>query len=454
MRRAIVEAAIMTTDTIAALATPFGPGAIAVLRLSGPQAGEVGAKALRKFQAAKAQANSVARDAVLDANGAVIDDVLVTWFQGPRSYTGEDVLEISAHGGVLVTRKVLECLLRCGARSADPGEFTQRAFLNGKMDLTQAEAVMDVISAQTDLALRAAQVQLEGRIGEETEGLRQEVLGIVAHVEAYIDFPDEDIDPDTGKALVDRLVQAEARIGALLDTAEQGRILREGVRTVIIGTPNVGKSSLLNRLLGYERAIVSETPGTTRDTVEEVVNIGGIPVRLIDTAGLRESSDEIEQRGMARARAQVETADLVIEVCDASLPPGDRETLNCPHQLLVLNKSDLPEDPAWAGVAGLRISCSSGEGVEGLVEAVRTELSFGQGSWGQEAVAINSRHQACLRRAAQGLQAGRDQMAGGASIEFAALDLREGLDAIGEVAGRVDADEILGEIFGNFCIGK
>ena len=326
-------------ETIAAVATPFGPGAISVVRVSGPGAGAVGERALAGFDPDRVSPRMAVRKAVEDESGAVIDDVLATWFPGPASYTGEDVLEISGHGGVLVTQRVLERLVACGARVAEPGEFTQRAFLNGKLDLTQAEAVMDVISAQSDLALRAAQVQLEGRLGEETEVLRQQVIEVVAHVEAFIDFPEEDIDPETGNSLRERLLASEARIEKLLSTAEQGRLLREGVRTVILGAPNVGKSSLLNQLLGYDRAIVSATPGTTRDTVEEVVNIGGLPVRLIDTAGLRESVDEIEQEGMQRARAVVETADLVLEVCDASAPPREREGVNSPHYLLVLNKS-------------------------------------------------------------------------------------------------------------------
>lgn len=441
--------------TIAAVATPFGPGAISVLRVSGAEALQVAGAALGK-DLQKVAPRKVERGTVLDRDGAVLDDVLVTCFRAPASYTGEETVEISGHGGVLVTQRVLDRLLECGARAAEPGEFTQRAFLNGKMDLTQAEAVMDVISAQTDLALRAAQQQLVGRLGEETEQLRADVLGIVAHVEAFIDFPEEDIDPSTGAALREQINAGEKKCRALLDTAEQGRILREGVRTVIYGEPNVGKSSLLNLLLGYERAIVSDVAGTTRDTVEEVVNLGGIPVRLIDTAGVREAVDEIERHGVERTRQKVEEADLVLEVVDGSAEPQGRLDLDGigAHYILVRNKNDLGQHEGWAESGGVEISCTAGEGGDALVRAIRNELSLDSGTWGQEAVAVNARHQDCLRRAAAGLAAGRESLETGRSVEFAALDLREALEAIGEIAGQVETEELLGEIFGRFCIGK
>ena len=253
-----------------------------------------------------------------------LDDVLLTVFRAPASYTGEDVVEIACHGGQLLTRRLLELLLHQGARAAEPGEFTQRAFLNGKMDLTQAEAVMDLITAQTDLALRAAQEHLAGGLGERISAVREQLLELLAHLEAFIDFPDEDIDPDSGAALAARFAEIRAALHALLATAGRGRWLREGVRTVITGPPNVGKSSLLNLLLGYDRAIVSPLPGTTRDTIEETIDVRGIPLRLIDTAGLRAAADPIELAGIERTRQQLERADLILEVHDASLPaPAD-----------------------------------------------------------------------------------------------------------------------------------
>lgn len=445
------------SETIVAVASPFGPGAIALIRISGEEALPLAGLALG-LNPESLEERRATRGTVSDSEGEVIDDVLVTMFRGPRSYTGEDVVEISTHGGVLVVQRVLGRLLECGARSAEPGEFTQRAFINGKMDLTQAEAVMDVISAQTDLALKAAQHQLEGRIGVETEALRAELLAVVAHLEAYIDFPDEDIDPDTGEQLTSRLRHVRSEVMRLLGTAEQGRILREGAKVVIFGEPNVGKSSLLNLLLGQERAIVSEIAGTTRDTVEEVLNLGGIPVRLIDTAGLRESADQVEKSGVERAISQVQGADLVLEVVDGSQPESGsrpRPEHKIDRRILVLNKSDLGQHPDWVeGPGTVSVSCREGSGLEELTAAVGEQFAFHGANWGQEAVAVNARHQDCLRRSEAAINAALEQLRKGLSPELAAVDLRIGLDAIGEVAGRVEAEELLGEIFGRFCIGK
>ena len=444
-------------ETIAAIATPFGPGAIALIRLSGEESLSVAGKALG-MDCEQQEARMVTRADVRSSTGEVIDDVLVTVFRRPCSYTGENLVEISCHGGVLVVQRVLDRLLECGARSAMAGEFSQRAFLNGKMDLTQAEAVMDVIGAQTDLALRAAQQQLGGKIGLETEEIRSLLLQIVAQIEAYIDFPDEDIAPQTGEALAGQLALAQKRIESLLATAQQGRILREGARVVIYGEPNVGKSSLLNILLGQERAIVSDTAGTTRDTVEEVLNLGGFPVRLIDTAGHRKTIDELERVGVERTLDKVAQADLVLEVVDASAPRRESmlrsESKNL-RQLLVLNKCDLPRHDDWIGVGDLvEISCAEGWGLDRLISAIVEEFTQGDGTWGHDAVAVNVRHQSCLRRARGALEEAYGQLRGGVGPEFVAVDLRLALDAIGEVAGRVEAEELLGEIFGQFCIGK
>ena len=444
-------------ETIAAIATPFGPGAIALIRLSGEESLSVAGKALG-MDCEQQEARRVTRADVRSSAGDVIDDVLVTVFRRPHSYTGENLVEISCHGGVLVVQRVLDRLLECGARSAMAGEFSQRAFLNGKMDLTQAEAVMDVIGAQTDLALRAAQQQLGGKIGLETEEIRSLLLQIVAQIEAYIDFPDEDITPQTGEALAGQLALAQSRIESLLATAQQGRILREGARVVIYGEPNVGKSSLLNILLGQERAIVSDTAGTTRDTVEEVINLGGFPVRLIDTAGHRETIDVLELAGVERTLDKVAHADLVLEVVDSSAPRGEsllRSEGKNPRRLLVLNKCDLPRHSDWSGGSDLvEISCAEGWGLDRLISAIVEEFTQGDGTWGHDAVAVNVRHQSCLRRARGALEEAYGQLRGGVGPEFVAVDLRLALDAIGEVAGRVEAEELLGEIFGQFCIGK
>jgi tRNA modification GTPase len=455
-------------DTIAAISTPFGEGAIALLRLSGGRAVAIADEVFTgKIKPSKARQRVQIFGRLMDGD-AVIDEGLVTVFPAPASYTGEDVVEIACHGGILVTRRILQLLLARGARLAEPGEFTQRAFLNGKMDLTQAEAVMDLVRAQTDLAMRAATEQLEGRLGAKIRELRALLLGLLTHVEAFIDFPDEDIDPDTGAALLIKLKAAEDGIALLLRTADHGKVLREGARTVICGAPNVGKSSLMNLLLGYERAIVSETPGTTRDTIEEVINLRGIPLRLVDTAGVRNSEDSIEKQGIERARKQIERADLVLQVLDASRSPLDQASGIALEYLedrrgaiAVLNKVDLGEHKEWISFTQtypsypwVRISCKTGEGMERLAETIFERVMGGGVAIADASVAINVRHQSCLQNAARFCDAARKAVEDQLSAEFIAVELRAALDAVGEVVGKVDSEELLGMIFSTFCIGK
>ncbi len=443
-------------DTIAAVATAGGTSAVALLRISGPQAEKIADGACGGRATAAAERRAI-RAKVYDETGRVIDDVLLTVFRGRRSFTGEPVVEIACHGGRLVTRRVLERLLECGARTAEPGEFTQRAFFNGKLDLTQAEAVMDLISAQSDLALRAAHEQLEGRIGRECERLREALIGTAAHLEAWIDFPEEDIDPATGEALRGHVAAVRSGISGLLATAEQGRILREGVRTVICGRPNAGKSSLLNLLLGCERAIVSDEAGTTRDTIEESIVLDGVPLRLIDTAGLRGEGGGIEREGMRRTLVEAGRADLLLVLIDATRPPGEAG-VDLPEggarRVTILNKSDLGEHPGWSGHEGVRLSCTEGRGLDDLRTAIRGALDLGEADWGEHSVAINSRHRDCLRRADEALLRADYLLEKGSAPEFSALELREALAALGEIAGKVDTEEILGAIFSRFCIGK
>ncbi len=442
------------SETIVAIASPPGMGAVSVIRLSGSRAFEITTSVMKGKRLPEPR--RVGLRSVYDNAGRVIDEGLLITFEGPGSYTGENVVEFTGHGGIMVTRRVLERFVEAGATPAGPGEFTQRAFMNGRMDLTQAEAVMDLISAQTSLALRSANEQLDGRLGRTCEEIRAKLLGATAHVEAFIDFPEEDIDPEVGEVLCKALREQSTLIAGLLATADQGRILREGVRTVIFGKPNVGKSSLLNRLLGYQRAIVSSREGTTRDTIEEVLNLQGIPLRLIDTAGVRESSDEIEQEGIAMTHGQVARADLVLVIRDLSESWVESAEVNIPdgaRRLDILNKSDL-EDASWAEVKGLRISCESGDGFEDLEIAIAELLSLDEAHWGDHSVAVNARHQACLTRAQSSLSRAIASLQASDEPELTALDLREALTAVGEIAGIVDTEEILGEIFNNFCIGK
>src|SRR6266404_3219174 len=333
-------------ETIAAISTPAGEGAIALVRISGPDAIAIADKLFRGRERPSQFVSHVQHlGEVVSESGDLIDQVMMSIHRAPASYTGEDLVEISCHGGTLVTAKVLEACLHAGARGARPGEFTERAFLNGKMDLTQAEAVIDLIRARTDLALRSATEQLEGKLGEKIANTRRALVDLLAHIEASIDFSEEGIAPDEGDSLRARLDSVREQIAALLATADHGRILRDGVRIVIYGATNAGKSSLLNRLLGYERVIVSDAHGTTRDTIEETVNLRGVPVRLLDTAGLRTSRSDIEREGIARTERWLQKADLRLHVVDRNAPPPPHFESAAPNgnEILVLNKSDLPE---------------------------------------------------------------------------------------------------------------
>lgn len=447
----------MLNDTIAAISTALGEAAISVVRISGPQALQIAAKVVRlPVEVMPRMAHLVP---ILDTDGGALDHGLLLYFRGPASYTGEDIIEFHGHGGVLVTQRVLDRWLACGARAADPGEFTQRAFLNGKMDLTQAEAVMDLIHAQSTLALRAANEQLGGAIGREAAAMQQEIIPVLAHIEAYIDFPEEDISPETGADLLRRIDAVLGRAQKLIATSEQGRILRHGARTVISGAPNVGKSSLLNVLLGFERAIVSPTAGTTRDTIEEIIQVHGIPLRLVDTAGLREADDDIERVGIQRTERELERADLVIEVVDGSRASSGARLALSPEvarrRILILNKSDLGIHADWNGELGaIPLSCLTGDGIEPLRDAIRDVIATAGPLAADHPIAINARHKAAFERSAERLLAARAALEHNEAPEFIALEIREALQALGDVIGQVDVERILDVIFSTFCIGK
>lgn len=444
-------------ETIAAIATPPGEGALAVIRISGPGALAVADTVFRAAKSPSAmEERRVAFGRIIDARGEVIDEVLLTLFRNPRSYTGEDLVEISGHGGSLVASRVLAAVLESGARMARPGEFTERAFLNGKLDLTQAEAVMDLISAQTPCAARAAARQLEGRLGDEIHTLRSDLLGCVAHLEAFIDFPEEGIDPESGAALRKRMEGIADHLERLLSTADEGRLLREGITLALCGAPNAGKSSLLNRLLGSERAIVSAIPGTTRDTIEECASLGGYPFRVIDTAGLRETSDPVEREGVVRARRAAEQADIRIHLVDASAQNGPMTSF-FGEEMVVLNKIDLVADRhRLSSVSATAcISCQTGEGIDSLITSILTNVTGrSEGESLPDGAAINTRHQECLKRAAAALQAAIALLGAGEPPELVAVELRSALGAVGEIVGDAGTEEILGKIFSSFCIGK
>jgi len=446
---------VSSADTITAISTPIGEGAIALVRISGTNAIEIADKIFRgKKRPSEFPSHSQHLGEIIDGD-QLVDQVMLSVHRGPASYTGEDLIEISCHGGMLVSAHVLDACLRAGARAAEPGEFTERAFHNGKMDLTQAEAVIDLIRAQTDLALRSATEQLEGRLGEKIRAIRDELIALLANVNASIDFPEEGIAPDAGEKLGARFASIRSKLEELLATANRGRILREGVRVVIYGPINAGKSSLLNRLLGYERAIVSDIPGTTRDTIEEVINLRGIPMRIIDTAGLRPAVDEVERKGIARTEKSLELADLLLHIVDrnAPKPPDFGQPASEQGELLLLNKSDLPEHPDWRDCTALHISCLTEDGLRDLEEKILEGIAQ-RNLRAQSAVAINTRHRGCLRRALEACDRARTAFEEGISAEYFAVDLHSALDAVGEVIGAVGVEEILDSVFSQFCIGK
>ncbi|MGA9777918.1 MAG: tRNA uridine-5-carboxymethylaminomethyl(34) synthesis GTPase MnmE [Limisphaerales bacterium] len=458
----------MFSDTIAAIATPLGEGGLAVVRISGPQAFTIADQCFlplgKRSQKPSAAASHTIQYGRIVRAGKTVDEVLLAVLRAPRTYTCEDTVEVTCHGGILPAKLVLDTLLENGARLADPGEFTRRAFLNGRLDLAQAEAVADLIHSRTELALVAANEQLAGKLSQRINELRDEMMETLAHVEAHIDFPDEDIAPDTREQLLKRLESGVKFMDELLRTANEGQILRCGIRAAIVGRPNVGKSSLLNQLLGRDRAIVSPIPGTTRDTIEETANIRGLPVVFIDTAGLREARDEIEQEGIRRSHETLARAEFILHVLDASEPLKDADEKFLAQfagkkRILVRNKTDLPAKLAEfrtpnAECRTVGVCCLSGQGIEALKDAIKELVWSGEIKAEMLQVMINSRHQDALNRARAAAQRTVDALRSDVTLELVALDLRIGVNAIGEIVGKTATEDLLNSIFSQFCIGK
>jgi tRNA modification GTPase len=455
-------------DTIVAIATPLGEGGLAVIRISGARALAIADECFQPVGKSSLKPSTALTHTVqfgkIVHGGKMIDEVLLAVLRAPRTFTREDTVEISCHGGLLPARLALDTILASGARLAEPGEFTKRAFLNGRIDLAQAEAVADVIHSRTELALAAANEQLAGKLSQRVNELRDDLMLTLAHVEAHIDFPDEDIAPDTKAKLLQRLEHGIAFMDELLNTANEGQILRRGIRAAIVGRPNAGKSSLLNQLLGRDRAIVSPIPGTTRDTIEETANIRGLPVVFIDTAGLREAHDEIEREGIRRSRESLAQAELILHVLDASEPltAADKEYLGefaAKKRILVRNKTDLAvklELPAQLVVTPLmvNVSCLSGAGIESLKDAIKNLVWSGEIKAEMLQVTINSRHQDALNRARAAARQATDALAANATLELVAMDLRIAANAVGEIVGKTTTEDLLDSIFSTFCIGK
>jgi tRNA modification GTPase len=458
-------------DTIAAVSTPPGEGGIGIVRLSGERAVEI-VKGLFRPRRDRGEDHFTSSFTLhlgyIEENGRIIDEVLVTYMKAPATYTREDVVEINCHGGAVAVNEVLRLVLVSGARPAEPGEFTKRAFINGRIDLTQAEAVLDIVHSRTPRALGLAVNQLRGRLSRSIDAMVEILKRLLMTAEAGIDFPEEeDVESIDHEAFTSALEEVRGDILQLIESYDTGRMLRDGVLTVIVGKPNVGKSSILNAFLRYDRAIVTEIPGTTRDIIEEQLNLAGIPFILADTAGITDTVDIIEQEGVRRSRIHLERAQLVLLVLDGSVPLEQqdldiaKQARGLPH-ITVVNKSDLPGkfDPAALEELGgidtdfVHLSALTGSGLKALEERMVGKVTRGDVTGDRSLMVTNARHFAVLKRALRELDHGLEAVRGGGDVELIAYDLRSTLDTLGEITGRITPSEIMDEIFRNFCIGK
>lgn len=455
-----------TTDTIAAIATPLGESGIGVIRISGNQAYAVGDAIFRstsKTPLKDRRDRSIQYGTIVADDGRIVDEVLLLIMKGPHSYTAEDVLEIQCHGGRKPLEEILGLVLSHGARMANPGEFTQRAFTNGRIDLAQAEAVMDVIQAKSRQGLTNAVSQLEGRLSKVIGAMRKELTDFITRLEVTIDYPEEDLEDITVPDVAGAIQKQIAALDQMLATSEEGRLIRDGVMVAIAGTPNAGKSSLLNRLLKEDRAIVTDVPGTTRDVLEEWISLKGVPLRLVDTAGIRETDDTVEKIGVDKAKDYMNKADVILAVIDSSRPltAEDREILHDIQQknaLIVLNKSDLTPvvteaDLQEYGKPVFTISASTGEGLEGLKEALLAQ-ALGRSDASGSALLTNTRHIELVRQSRAALQRALDSIEAGMPVDCAVVDLRDAWDLLGSITGDTVHDDMVTEIFSRFCLGK
>ncbi|MCK9857544.1 tRNA uridine-5-carboxymethylaminomethyl(34) synthesis GTPase MnmE [Paenibacillus sp. ATY16] len=459
----------MVHDTIAAISTAVGEGGIAIIRVSGPDAIEGTARIFRsRTDLRDAATHTLHYGHIIDPkNGEEVEEVIVTVMRGPRSFTAEDVVEINAHGGVVAVKKVLDqVLLQDGMRLAEPGEFTKRAFLNGRIDLMQAEAVIDLIRSKSDRAFSVARKQAEGTLSKRIKALRQTVIELLAHIEVNIDYPEHDVEDLTNNYIREQSGSALEEIGKLLKTANEGKILREGIMTAIVGRPNVGKSSLLNMLAQENKAIVTDIPGTTRDVIEEYVTLNHIPLRLLDTAGIRETSDVVERIGVERSHNALEEADLILFVLNNNEPmhEDDRallEKVKDRQLILIINKSDLESKLEMAEIEALvdeerivRMSVREEEGLDRLEKAISKLFFEGQLDSGDLTYVSNVRHISLLKRAQQSLIDAIDASNTGIPIDLIQIDVRSAWESLGEILGDEVGDSLIDQIFSQFCLGK
>ena len=461
---------IYLDDSIAAVSTPIGSGGISIIRISGHDSVEVADKIFVSADGKKLadkKSHTISYGHIVDPKtGETIDEVLISLMLSPRTYTKENVVEINCHGGMLVTNRVLELVFNNGARAAEPGEFTKRAFLNGRIDLSQAEAVMDIIESKSELSRRAAMDQLGGSLKKKIGALREEILDMTAAIEAAIDYPEHDVEEETRDEMKRRITSLRAELKKLIDSAGTGRIIREGVEAVILGRPNVGKSSLLNYLLMEDRAIVTDIPGTTRDTVEEYMNMGGVPVRIVDTAGIRETGDAVEMIGVDKSRKRAENADIIFMMLDGSesLTPEDREILEFirgKKALVIINKTDAAKMIEKTELLDYTdeknifyVSVKEESGLDELKERFREMFIGGDIDVKESALVTNARHKNMLAKADEALERAFNTAESGMPEDFISMDLQDALAALGEITGESVDGEIIDRIFTRFCLGK
>ncbi|MDT0163883.1 tRNA uridine-5-carboxymethylaminomethyl(34) synthesis GTPase MnmE [Bacillus sp. AG4(2022)] len=461
----------MELDTIAAISTPMGEGAIAIVRLSGDEAFSIADKLYRGVggkRISDAASHTIHYGHIIDPKtGQVAEEVMVSVMKGPKTFTKEDVVEINCHGGIVSVNRVLQLVLNHGARLAEPGEFTKRAFLNGRIDLSQAEAVMDLIRAKTDRAMNVALGQMEGRLSKLVKRLRQEILETLAHIEVNIDYPEyDDVEEMTHQLLLEKAGFVKGEIEKLLKTSEQGKILRKGLSTVIVGRPNVGKSSLLNSLVHENKAIVTDIPGTTRDVIEEYVNVRGVPLRLLDTAGIRETEDIVERIGVERSRQVLKEADLILLVVNYSdeLTQEDENLFKVVEDMdviVIVNKTDLPQQIDMERVrelaAGHRLVTTSlleDQGVDELEESISSLFFAGSIEAGDMTYVSNTRHIALLNQALNSIEEALNGVDFGTPIDIIQIDLTRTWELLGEIIGESVHDSLIDQLFSQFCLGK
>ncbi|WP_454052263.1 tRNA uridine-5-carboxymethylaminomethyl(34) synthesis GTPase MnmE [Clostridium sp. Marseille-Q7071] len=454
-------------DTIAAVATTVGEGGVSIIRVSGDKSLKIVSSIFEgknKRELDDIKSYTMRYGHIVDKDKNHIDEVIVSYMKGPRSFTAEDVVEINCHGGVIATNRVMQEVLKAGARMAEPGEFSKRAFLNGRIDLSQAEAIVDIINAKTELSMKSALMQSEGGISKEIEVLRNDLLSTIAHIEATVDYPEDDLEEVTADMAVLKLNEVLLTINNLLDTADEGKILREGLNTVIVGKPNVGKSSLLNALTKENRAIVTDVPGTTRDVIEEYINISGVPIKIIDTAGIRETEDLVEKIGVEKSKEKINEADLIVLILDNSraIEEEDKEIIEYikdKKYIVLLNKIDLDGKINKDDLIGLNsdyifnVSIKTGENIEKIKECIK-ELFFKGEIATNDIIITNTRHKEALFRAKENIESAVDALKNTFAIDLASIDIRNAWTILGQITGNTLEENIIDKIFSEFCLGK